>query len=92
VLSKGSRGSCGQGPNPVTVSGLQPASMRVSGHSQLPVTGLKANPGSQGIPVAVTREQTPGGIIPNAGGGGPNNCCESSEFRLNSFWSSSDSC
>ena len=35
--------------------------MRVSGHSQLPVAGLKARPGSQGIPFAVTREQTPGG-------------------------------
>ena len=42
-------------------SGLQPTCMRVSGHSQLPVAGLKARPGSQGIPFAVTREQTPGG-------------------------------
>ena len=31
----------------------------MSGHSQLPVEGLKARPGSQGMPFRVTREQTP---------------------------------
>ena len=46
-------------------SGLQPVSMSLSGHSQDPVRGLKARPGSQGIPLAVTREQTP---APGPGG------------------------
>ena len=34
---------------------------------------LPSGPFINKLPVAVTREQTPGGIIPNAGGGGPNN-------------------
>jgi len=69
-LSLGSDTSCGQGPKPVTTSGLHPTSMRVSGHSQLPVAGLKASPGSQGIPVAVTKEHTPEGITEGIGGSG----------------------
>ena len=33
--------------------------MRVSGHSQPPVRGLKARPGSHGIQLAVTRDYAP---------------------------------
>ena len=43
-------------------SGLQPTSIRVSGHSQLLVPGLNARPLSQGMPVAVTREQAAEGM------------------------------
>ena len=43
----------------VLPSGLQPCSMRVSGHSQVPVAGLYARPGSQGWPLCETSEQAP---------------------------------
>ena len=51
---------------------------------------LPSGPFINKLPVAVTREQTPGGIIPNAGGGGPNNLSTIKTYimygKILNFW------